>query len=481
VPENPYNAVHYPTYPRQDTHPDRLATVATLLGMCPAPVTNCRVLEVGCGDGWNILPMAYHLRGSRFVGVDLAGDAIEAGRKCIAALDLGNIALEVADICDIGTSLGEFDYIIAHGVYSWVPSPVRKALLEACRTCLAPQGVAFISYNAYPGRNVNEMLRTMLLYHTRGTADPVERIAQSRAFLNLLLEHHMLPPEWGTLIESEVKRLQGRTDAGLFHDDLASVNDAFYFRDFAREAAAHGLQYLGEAPPALMFDKDGSLSAIDDVIEREQYLDFLRMRGFRQTLLCHQGIPLNREITRDMMERYHFSAEVQDLGDGKLLGMRKVQITSMHEAVPRVAKALGDVYPLPLQFDDLIPYAGDRDSLSEILFDLFRWGFVEVHVFDYPCQETVTEKPLASRLVRYQASVSSYVTSACHHMVELDEIGRCIVMLLDGTRDLEQLTRVLFAIPDGPPLEQIRQYLPASLEWMAGKGLFEVAEMRAAD
>ena len=255
------------------------------------------------------------------MGIDLASEAIEAGRNVIAALELTNITLEAADLRDLGTGYGEFDYIVAHGVYSWVPAEVRDALLELCRLFLAPQGVAFISYNSYPGRHLNEILRHMMLYHTRGLTDPGERVAQSRAFLELLRDHHMLAPSWGTLIESEVKTLLDRSDSGLFHDDLAEINQPFYFRDFARQAAVHKLQYLGEAPPSLMFDKDGCLSGIHDLIEREQYLDFLRMRGIRQTLLCHEGITLNRNITAGQMPNYLFSAEVHDLGEGRLLGM----------------------------------------------------------------------------------------------------------------------------------------------------------------
>ena len=136
----PYDAVRYPTYPRIETHPDRLAAVATLYGMTPAPVTRCRVLEIGCGDGGNLAPMAYFLPESRFFGVDLAGAAIASGSATIRDLKLRNIELSESDFRDLDVSGGPFDYIVAHGLYSWIPPDARDRLLAICRALLAPQG-----------------------------------------------------------------------------------------------------------------------------------------------------------------------------------------------------------------------------------------------------------------------------------------------------------------------------------------------------
>src|SRR2546425_4756799 len=97
------------------THPDRLATIGTLLGMNPAPVESCRVLEMGCGAGGNLIPMAFDLAGSSFIGIDLAGSAIAQGRELIAALGLKNISLQQLDVMAFPSELGQFDYIVVHG------------------------------------------------------------------------------------------------------------------------------------------------------------------------------------------------------------------------------------------------------------------------------------------------------------------------------------------------------------------------------
>jgi SAM-dependent methyltransferase len=137
--------------PRRQTHPDRLAAMARLFGMRPAPVTACRVLELGCGSGANLIPQAYYLPESRFTGIDMAAEPIAVARAMAGDLGLSNIDLRVADLRDLGTEVGEFDYIFAHGLYSWIPADVRDRLLAVCSERLAPQGVAFVSYNVYPG------------------------------------------------------------------------------------------------------------------------------------------------------------------------------------------------------------------------------------------------------------------------------------------------------------------------------------------
>lgn len=474
VPDNPYDAVPYTTFPMAQTHPDRLASVATLFGMSPAPVTACRVLDVGCGDGSNLIPMAYALPDSRFLGIDLAPEPVEKGRQAIRELGLSNIELAAMDLRDLAPDAGLFDYIIAHGLYSWVPDEVRSALLDLCRARLAPQGVAFISYNALPGRHVRLMFREMLLHHIRDCFTPRERIEQARAFLKMLGESRMVAAPWRPMIDDEIERLLTHNTGWLFHDDLAPVNDSFYFRDFAQRVAGHGMQYLGDAEAHLMFDPQGSLASLGgDVLEREQYLDFLYFRRLRQTLLCHAGVSLRRHAQAEQMDRFLFSSPAKAGPDGQVEGLNSVRITAAHEVAGRVAGAMGEIYPLPAAFEDLLPYAGDREILREILFALISSGFAEFHVFDFPCQEDVTAKPRATRLARWQAARGDYITVTGHGAVQLDTVSRALVGLLDGSRDVDRIAAELAHVPGAPELEEIRELLPQRLEWFARMGLLE--------
>src|SRR5262249_13699905 len=154
------------------THPDRLATVATLFGMRPAAVDCCRVLELGCAAGGNLIPMAQALPGSSFLGIDLSARQVAEGAKVVAALGLTNVALRRQRILDVDESWGTFDYILCHGVSSWVPAPVQDRILHICSANLAPAGVAYVSYNTYPGWHLSGMIRDMMCYHARRYATP---------------------------------------------------------------------------------------------------------------------------------------------------------------------------------------------------------------------------------------------------------------------------------------------------------------------
>ncbi len=184
----PYDEVTYPGWPFPQAQPERLATLARLFGMAPADPAGCRMLELGCGDGGNALAVACAWPGARVVGIDLAPSAIDRGRALAAEAGIANVDLRVGDIARLPADLGEFDYVVAHGVYSWVPEPVRAALLDACRRHLAPQGVAFVSYNVLPGGHLRRMLREMLLMHVEEIEDPGRRCVAAREFLSWIAE-----------------------------------------------------------------------------------------------------------------------------------------------------------------------------------------------------------------------------------------------------------------------------------------------------
>ncbi|MBV8140463.1 MAG: class I SAM-dependent methyltransferase, partial [Verrucomicrobia bacterium] len=184
-----YDEVLYPAAVFPQTHPNRLATVAFLRGMQPAPIHRCRVLELGCGVGANIIGMAFQLPTSEFIGLDLAQRPIASGQASVIELDLRNVSLHAMDLCDANPErFGRFDFIIAHGLYSWVPQPVRERILAICREMLNPQGVAYISYNAYPGNHLRDLVRGMMRFHTAGFEDPVDKVGQARGLLKFLAE-----------------------------------------------------------------------------------------------------------------------------------------------------------------------------------------------------------------------------------------------------------------------------------------------------
>src|SRR4051794_13106921 len=150
-PATSYDEMPYESHPYAQTHPSRLAVVATLFGLRPPPVETCRVLELGSAAGGNIIPIAESFPRSQWVGIDLSTRQVDEGQRLVQAMGLKNVTLRHASIMDVDDSYGQFDYILAHGVFSWVPTEVRDKILDICSKRLTANGVAYVSYNTYPG------------------------------------------------------------------------------------------------------------------------------------------------------------------------------------------------------------------------------------------------------------------------------------------------------------------------------------------
>ena len=175
--QDAYTEVPYPGLAFPQTHPDRLALLAILHGLDPAPPDSARILEAGCADGLNLVAMAGHSPGLTAAGFDVVEPLL--GRRAAADLGIENVRLEQADLLE-QRDWGEFDYVVAHGVYAWVPDAVREALMALFARCLAPNGVAFVSYNALPGARLRTMLREIALLHAGEEAGAALRLERAR-------------------------------------------------------------------------------------------------------------------------------------------------------------------------------------------------------------------------------------------------------------------------------------------------------------
>ena len=468
-----YDRMVYIGHPFVQTHPDRLATIASLHGMQPAPVAGCRVLELGCGDGGNLIPMAYQWPDSEFVGVDLSARAVEKGEATAAELGLRNIRLLRLDIMDVGVDFGRFDYIIAHGVYSWVPQPVRDKMMAIFRQNLAPAGVAYVSFNANPGSHLRDFARGMMLFHVRGITDPATRVEQARTLLKFLAQVSTGEDWYGMLLRNQLERVCKMPDMLLYHDDLDESARAFFLHEVVEEAARHGLQYLSDASfSALNLQAEpepvvNMISQIpeDDVLTREQYLDFVKGRAFRETLLCHHEASLRRQIPPQCIEHYHIAAHAvpvaeeidpAEAGIGEFKTEKGGIISTNHGLSKAALLHLGKVWPRTVSFAELVDNASarlgamtgaagverkaDLEALTDFLFRMFRAGIVELHLYPPRFTTAIGERPQASLIARSQAPHGPLISNLRHSTIVLeDEIVRRFLVLVDGTRTLDQL------------------------------------------
>jgi 2-polyprenyl-3-methyl-5-hydroxy-6-metoxy-1,4-benzoquinol methylase len=314
---NPYDEVTYDSPPHSETRPENLYHVASLFGFDAVDFVSARVLELGCAAGSNIIPLAVQYPKATFVGIDYSQKQIEIGKQHIDNLQLNNIRLDCASIVDMGPEYGKFDYIIAHGVYSWVPDDVRDHVLRVCKQQLDQQGIALVSFNTYPGWKAVSNVRELMLLHTKDITDPIKKAAAARQIISFVKQN--IPGEnspWAQELQVELDGPNFNRDYYILHDYLEENNYPVYFKDFMHHVKQHDLDYLTDlefttrSPYCLTGDAKKMILEKSEITDAEQYLDFIINRRFRRALICHQGIPKSREVTTKLFDRYKISSSL---------------------------------------------------------------------------------------------------------------------------------------------------------------------------
>jgi SAM-dependent methyltransferase len=486
-----YEAVPYQSIPFPDTHPAHLAVIGRLFGLAPADPARARVLELACASGGNLIPLAWYHPQGHFLGIDLAPNQIADGQALIDRLGLANCELRAGDILDLDKTLGEFDYIVAHGVYSWVPEAVRKHLLRLCRDLLAPHGIAYISYNTLPGWRMRGMLRDLLQYAARGAETAEAKLAAAHAAMSRMATAvEGLDALSARYLKTELASLKGTHPSYLLHEYMAAENTAFLLRDFIADAAEGGLTYIADTelqtlfPAVLGEGVERALADLDDQIEIEQWHDFVANRNFRRSLLCRDDAPMVERIDFAAFEAMAFSADLTppnkvDLRRPKPAPFRQTNGATLNVSHPLTKAALvhlAAVYPDALPLGDLYQQAAaqvraagggaqteETAAFSSELFSLFAHRALRAYQAPQRYFRQVSQRPLACALARAQAALGPDHVAGVHHTgLDLDPVSTRLVGLLDGTRDLDALTRAITAelasgaLPPPPGLDPQR-------------------------
>ncbi|MEX2176531.1 MAG: class I SAM-dependent methyltransferase [Pirellulaceae bacterium] len=502
-----YDDVPYDSKPLYSTHPDCLATAARLRGLPAASSRSCRVLELGCATGGNLIPMAYTLPGSRFVGVDLSASQIDRAKDQAQRLGLANIDLHAASIAAIDASWGSFDFVICHGVFSWVPPEIQDHILWICRELLTPHGVAYVSYNTYPGWHLRSVVRDLMRFHAARFDDPQTKVQQARSILAFMAESSTgLAGTLAQVLASEAELLKDAPDYYVFHEHLEEANQPLYFHQFIGKARAAGLAYLGEAWHHTQFDNfepqvQETLQALStDLIEMEQFADYLTGRTFRRTLLCHAEAPVCHTPDPTVLDQLYLTALAQPASDQPAVAssasasFRLDDGTVASTNIPIMKAALVELYrqwPAAVPFQGLVASAvRDAEIVPEsqattpaVLAALLVRGYlshlVAIHSEPFQFARKVSDRPRASGVARMLAAERSLVPNLRHRLVGISPTERLVLQAADGTRSLDEIAgevapHLVTARPESAPHDsQDRQQVQDALHRLARCALFE--------
>ncbi len=490
-----YDLVPYPEWSITESHHNHMAVIGRLMGIKTPSPEHCRVLELGCASGGNMIPAAYYWPHCEFVGVELSKRQVEHGNRLITEIGLKNARILHKDIMQVDRRLGSFDYIIVHGVYSWVPARVQEHILKICRELLPASGLAYISYNTLPGWSMRNMIRAMLFYHVQGDAEPRKQIRESLAFLRLLgralPENGSLSERW---LKHEAMELAKSAPDYVFHDYLEENNHPLFFHQFMSQASAAGLRYVSDATLSSMLASSLSaeanefLDGISDLVDYEQYMDYFYLRHFRQSILCHAERRPKRELDLAVFRRLHCSAHLTCAEEVNLRAAQEQVFTGAagqryrlaHPLSKAAMVALTLAYPnaltlpqLQAQAEELLRRYGSDEfvahtaQLETDLLNLYLSGAVRATLVQRQIFADLSECPSASPLARvYARHRKGYVATAHHDSLELDRLGWRLITLADGKRPRSAIVKRV--------LDDYRK--PGQLhDYLAGRGIVDEA------
>lgn len=294
-----YKELGYKSYPFPFTTPAYLEAYGTLVGLNTPPAKTARVLELGATYGGNIISQAVHNPEATFVGIELSQDQVEKGNKIISDAKLDNVSLIQGDIMNFDETLGTFDYIIAHGFYSWISDEMKDKLLDIISNHLADNGIAYVSYNTYPGWHTMEEVRQLMLFANRGHDELThkEKVLRGKTVGSLvgsqILNYDNLK-ERNSKFLGALRSVMQKDDYYVGHDHLEPHNDPCYFYQFNDHLKAHNLAYVCDADLTLSMVRTYDESIADKLeklapnsqADQEQYLDFMLDTTFRKSIIC---------------------------------------------------------------------------------------------------------------------------------------------------------------------------------------------------
>lgn len=465
-----YDAVKYHSHAYPQAGIDRLCATARVYGLEVRLPDNAKVLEIGCAAGGNIIAQAINYPNASFVGIDLSSEQVKVGQKAIEQIGLKNIKLLQMDATKACDELkgNEFDYIICHGVYSWVPNFVKKAIFQIGSNLLSPKGVMMISFNVYPGWKYKEPIRDFMRFASRDIdyeKDPENKLDLSLAALSFeSAMYRIMPgcknlPKLKTISEcnlnniKEIDSLKQNNRSYLLHEYLEIFNDPCYLVDFVADASDNGLAYIEDI--ALHFDYseiandtvlEFAKNYFKDRISKDQMFDFLYSTQFRYALLTKE------QNKKDLVFGYdEIDKNISELHISLNTKFEHLRVLAKGLAMERLANALVDAYPNSLSIKEALGLI-DSGSLSEHIFDINSAlnGGVDFHTKAQKVREYEVGKTRVlacyKDFIKYLAKDKTHIlgfVAPMNKSANFGELDYEFLGLLDGKNTKAQIVKKL--------------------------------------
>lgn len=447
---NAYDRVRYPSLTFAVIHPTAIGVFAALFGRRFRPFEASRVLEIGCGEGVNLINMALGAPQAEFVGVDLSEQSIACARATAQRCGCANIGFHVRDLADVDESFGSFDTILAHGVYAWVPQPVRHALFRVVGERLSAEGLAVVSYNVHPGSRLRQAIRDMLVYVTNDVDDPEAKVERARSFLAQEVEAWSDKEADESALKGEARRMLDRPTGNLYHDELAEHFAPQMLTDVVGAARRSGLEYLCDAQPGLsqeaLFPSD-ALAAMHeraggDWVRFEQLADFRTLRRFRYSIFCRPGEIVRRREGGRLRGLWAWSdltvaQTAPGAEDGAAFEAHGIRMRTNDPTLAEFLFGLARAFPLATSLDA----ASEVPSLADRILHLWTRLAIDLRTAPPPLVAAPGERPRVNALARVQAAHGdAFLATMRHSMLQVDDPSvRALVPLIDGTRARSEL------------------------------------------